>query len=245
MTIAVVPSDNDVTTLIKKFLSENVLASSVQIVHGQVNRVPMPNGDYVVMTPTMRERLETNVDTYADLVFTASVAGNVMTVTAMDPRFYPAAKIQVGTVLFGVGIPANTFVLSGTSGGTGVYTLNRAITFLPGKLAAGTETMLQPVKVTVQLDVYGPNSADNAHTISTFFRDERASSAFESYGFDMTPLYADNPKFLSFVDAEMQYEDRWMIEACIQANQAVINVPQQFADQIVVGLIDVDTFYPA
>jgi hypothetical protein len=106
--------------------------------------------------------------------------------------------------------------------------------------------MLQPVEYTVQLDVHGPNGADNAFRISTVFRDEYATTAFASYdtGGDLQPLYADDPKQIPFVNDQDQVETRWVLEACLQANQAVVNIPQQFFDQVQVGLIEVDSHYP-
>jgi hypothetical protein len=85
----------------------------------------------------------------------------------------------------------------------------------------------------VQLDVYGPNSADNSHTITTLFRDSYAVDQFATSGFDVTPLYADDARQAPFIDAESQWEDRWMISAVLQVNP-IITVPQDFASELTV-----------
>jgi hypothetical protein len=36
-----------------------------------------------------------------------------------------------------------------------------------------------------------------------------------------------------------------VLEACLQVNATVEDIPQEFFEQIVVGLINVDTKYPA
>jgi hypothetical protein len=58
-------------------------------------------------------------------------------------------------------------------------------------------------------------------------------------------LYAEDPKQVPFVNDSNQYEYRWVVEACLQVNATVEDIPQEFFEQIVVGLINVDTKYPA
>jgi hypothetical protein len=111
-------------------------------------------------------------------------------------------------------------------------------------VAAGTQNILQPTKVTVQLDVHGPNSADNAQTISTLFRDDYAVRFFAASGADVAPFYADDPKQMPFTNEQQQVENRWVVDAVMQANQAIAGIPQQFADQLDVSVIDVQATYP-
>lgn len=245
MTIAIIPNEFDVFASLRTFIRSNV--ANVDVIKAQVNRVPEPEKeDYVLMTPLRRVRLSTNLDTFADVAFTASIAvsGTVGTVMSVTSVFY--GLIELGSVVFGVDLASGIYVtqlLTGT-GGTGTYKLSGSATLSSRTFAAGTQKMMQAVEVTVQLDVHGPNSSDNAHQISTMFRDEYATAAFASYGKDVVPLYADDPKQVPFVNDQDQYEYRWVLEACMQANQAVVNIPQQFFDQAVVGLIEVDTHYP-
>lgn len=103
-------------------------------------------------------------------------------------------------------------------------------------------TYMQPTHFTIQLDVHGPFSMDNAQIISTLFRDQYAVDAFATANQgDIVPLYADDPRQVPFMNAEDQYENRWIIEANIQVNQLVSSVPQQSANTLQVGLIDTDT----
>lgn len=249
MTIAVVPNEFNIFSDLRRFIVDNV--ANIDVIRGQANRVPEPKTpNFVVLTALRKERIETNVDTYADVCFTGSIAVNgTLTVESV---FY--GTLQLGSVIFGVDVPNGTYItkLGTGSGSVGTYTVSKASDIPSRTLAAGTLAMLQPVEVTIQVDVHGPNdgvnnvpnSADIAHQISTMLRDEYATTAFRSYGHDVTPLYADNPKQIPFINAEKQYEDRWVLEACLQANQAVINIPQQFFDKVVVGLIEVDSHYP-
>jgi len=146
----------------------SMLSLGMEVVRGQDNRVPPPAGtNYAVLTPILRERIETNTDSYAD--------------------GYPATP--------------------------------------------GTKSTQQPVKLTVQVDMYGPTSADSAQIITTLFRDEVAVSAFAASGYDVTPLYASDPRQGAFLDGEQQIENRWTFDAVMQCNP-VITVSQDFAGTI-------------
>ena len=179
MAVTVTPTQTDILTALRSFLIA-VLPTGIEVVRGQINRVPQPlDADFVVMTPLSRERIETNIDSYAD------------------------------------GFPD----------------------------APGVRTTLQPTRVTVQLDIHGPDSADNAQIITTLFRDEYGCDAFRLSGFDITPLHTSDPRQLAFINAEAQYEDRWSLDVVMQANPVVTSA-QQFAGTLAIGLIEIDTTYP-
>lgn len=220
-----------------------ILPAPVEVILAQVNRVPEPKTpDFVVMTPIRRERLETNIDVSGDVAFIASIAGTLMTVVDVE-----IGTIAVGQTLFGPNIAAGSKIVSlGTGhGGVGTYNVSPSQTAAQDTVAAGSITALQPTKVTVQLDVHGPASADNAQIISTLLRDAYAIDQFASQTppVDVTPLYAGDPRQAPFENEQQQIEYRWSIDAVLQANP-VVSVPQQFADALVVGLIDVDATYP-
>lgn len=207
------------------------------MIQGQDNNVPEPQHvDFVVMTTIRRERIETNVDTHNDCSFMASISGTVMTVASSI-----LGLISVPNILFGTNVTIGTTVQSQTSGapgGPGVYTIFPSQNVASEKMACGTQNDLQPTRITVQLDVHGPNSADNSQTISTLFRDDFATLFFFKSGVDVRPLYADDPKQVPFLNAEQQYETRYIVEAVLQANQ-VIAPPQDYADQLLVTLEEV------
>ncbi len=112
----------------------------------------------------------------------------------------------------------------------------------PGSTQTRADT--QATQLMVQVDVYGPLSADNAQTITTMFRSDWGVDQFASSGFDVTPLYCDDARQSPFHDASNQVEERQIIGCYLQVNPTV-TVPQDFAGELVVGVINVDATYPA
>ena len=219
------------------------MPAGITVIAGQANRVSEPSqADFVVFTAISRRRLSTNVDTYADCQFMASIADANMTVSAVQ-----LGAITVGNQVFGVSVAASTTIISQTSGapgGAGVYVVSQGQTVASATLASGAELLDQSVEILFQIDVHGPNSADNAQTISTLFRDDYATAWWASNGFTTSsPLYTDDPKQVPFINAEQQYETRWIVEARVEADQSVA-VPMQFADALGVTLFPASS-YPA
>lgn len=242
MTFAPSILDAQILTCLRTFLV-SVLPSTVEVVKGQVNRVPEPaSPDFVLMTPILRERSSTNVDTFTDVAFTASISGVLMNVTALQIGTIPVGATLVGGtgVIFGTTVVAQ---ISGSVGGTGVYQLSQSQNVASGTVAAGSMAVLQSVVVTIQCDVHGPNSADNAQIISTLLRDEYAVSQFFTYGPDVTPLYTSDPRQVPFDNGEQQIEYRWSVDVKLYAN-AIITVPQQAMTQITLPTTDVTATYP-
>ena len=231
-----------------------VLPATVEIVQAQDNRVPEPQGsDFIVMTPMRRDRLETNVDTPFDCLFTASInaglAGGTMTVTALT-----FGTITLGNQVFGTGVAANTLIvnqLSGSVGGTGVYAVSIKQTIPSQSLASGVNNLLQPTQFMVQLDVHGPNSGDNVQVISTIFRDQYGYDLFTAqclllglFEGAVVPFYADDPNQMPFINDQDQYEQRWVIQAFMQANMS-LTVPQQFAGTVTPTETSVEASFPS
>jgi hypothetical protein len=111
----------------------------------------------------------------------------------------------------------------------------------PGSTQTRQDT--QATQVTIQVDTFGPLSADNAQLITTLFRSDWAVDQFTTYGFDVTPLYTSDPRQMKFSNESMQIEQRWTMDCVLQANP-VVTVPQDFAGELVVGVINVDEAYP-
>lgn len=234
------PTQTDIMTALRSFLVA-ILPPGTPVIQGQVNRVPEPaQADFVVMWPLRRPRLATNVDTYADAAVTASIAGTLMTVTAVL-----AGQLKVGSPLTGTGVTVGTVITAfGTgSGGTGTYTVAPPQTVASRTIQAGTEDAMQETEVVVQIDVHGPLGADNAQVISTLFRDPYGVDAFVALASTVTPLYADDPVQRPFINAEQQYEDRWVVEAHLQAD-VTVKVPQQFFTATDLEVVDVAASYP-
>lgn len=239
-------TQSNVTKQLRAFLLA-VLPPGVAVVLAQGNRVPEPQvGDFVVMTPIRQERIETNVDDYADAAFTGSIAGATMTITDIDDRF-PNGKISIGSTIYGVGVnTVVTTILSG-SGQVGTYTVDPPVTVGAETLSAGAKSIEQQVKFTVQLDFHSAlpgNAGDMAVTVSTLMRDGFAVDQFanQSPNFGVVPLLADDARQMPFQNAETQLEWRWVVDCWLQV-PVVISVPQQFADSVDLDVISVDAEY--
>lgn len=192
------------------------------------------------------------IGTYAVSGGSQNVAAAVMTaayglLTAEAPAF---GEIAVGATVFGTGVQIGTTVMAFGSGdgaaGTYIVTPNQTVSTTG--LAAGTKTLQQTAEVTVQLDFHSAdNSAsDMAQTVSTALRDEYATDFFAALDPPLngvSPYYADDPRYMVFVNAEDQYEWRWVLEACFGIDQ-VVSVPQRYADSGTVTVKSVDATFP-
>lgn len=246
MTISLSPSQSDIQIVLRSFLI-SILPAGVEVIEGQDNRVPEPEGtEFVVMTPIGRPRMGTNFDEAKDCAFIASISAAVMDVTEML-----LGSIALGNTLFGPGVTAGTSILSqasGPPGGIGTYNLSQTQTVASEKMACGSADLTQSTQITIQLDVHSADvkdASDMAQIISTCLRDEMATRAFHALNPAVSPLYADDPKQMPFQNAEQQWETRWVVDAQLQANQTVSGVPQEFADQVTPELICVEATFPA
>jgi hypothetical protein len=95
----------------------------------------------------------------------------------------------------------------------------------------GTRSDMQPSKVSVQLDIHGPLSADTTQIITTLFRSDVMFNAFAFTGVAVQALYADEAHQAPFINAEQQVEYRWVCDVTLQANPAVTS-PQDFAQTV-------------
>jgi hypothetical protein len=175
VTIAVTPTQDQTLKALGDFIA-GVLVAGIEVVVGQVNRVPEPDGnDFVVMWPLLRERISTNIDDF----------------DSVD----------------------------------------------------GETDLLQPIQLTVQIDVHGPSSADNTQIITTLFRDPYGVNALQALNENITPLFTSEPRQMPFTDGEQQLEERWIIEVNIEVNQTVV-VPQDSATVVEIDVINVEATYP-
>jgi len=109
--------------------------------------------------------------------------------------------------------------------------------------APTTTQAMQATEITVQLDIFGPSAGNNAQILTTLFRDDNACAFFAASGYPIAPLYADDARQMQFIDGENQYENRYSVDVYLQANIA-LTVPQQFANVVKVGIINVDAAFP-
>lgn len=246
MATTISPTQDDLTTAIRTFLI-SVLPDGTDVVLAQSNKVPEPTAaDFVVMTPIRFDRLDTNLDSSLDEKMNGSISGSTMTITAVSP--FSKGSIVLGGRIFGVNVAANTTVVAfvSGSGGIGTYTVSPTQTLGPQTLSAGRKSMVQSARATVQLDFHSGDdtlASGMAQTVSTLLRDEYGVTSFANQPSSVVPLLADDPRQMPYLNAEQQYEWRWILEAQFQVNQQV-SVPQEFADAVNVGLIEIDSHYP-
>ncbi len=165
-------------------LLQTIVPSTVEVIKAQDNRVPEPVGpDFIVMTPLLRTRLETNTDVY--------------TWTGEVPNVEPN----------------------------------------------GIGTITMPTQMDIQLDIHGPGSAENAQIVEALWRDWYSTSYFDTSAYSIQALYSDNAKQIPFINAENQYENRWVLTLSMQVNP-VVTVPQDFAAALSVTTVNVDVVYP-
>ena len=177
MSVTISITKSQLQTALRTFLI-GLLGSSWQIIEGQDNRVPMPVGNFVVMT--------------------SMTVGYIAT---------PQESWSAGS--------AN-----------------------PGVDSAKTSSQWR-----CQLDFYGTGAQDAATAVSRIIRTTYACDQFTASGVDMQPLYAEEPKNLTMINAENQYESRWSFDFVAQFNP-VVSTPLDFADSLTVELAEVDAVFP-
>lgn len=221
-----------------------VLPVGVEVIESQGNRVAPPAVlDYVIITVLDLPRMSTNRDTYVDCRFVGSIVDYSMIVTSMS-----LGALKVGSSIFGPGVTEGTTVqqiLSG-SGAAGVYKVSPAAQSVPAGtvMAAGVVSAMQETECSVQLDVHGPGGADNAGLIATMFRDIYAADRFKALNPLISPLYANDPTQMPFVNDQQQIERRWIVTPVLQVNLTVQDIPQEFAEHVVItGIIPADIEY--
>lgn len=105
--------------------------------------------------------------------------------------------------------------------------------------ALGTDEIARSMALHIQIDVYGPVSANNATVITTLLRDSYGAEAFTGTG--LNPLYAEDPFQMPLVAGEQQWIQRWTIRAALHGHFAV-TVPQGFADTLITELSEVSSW---
>ena len=141
----------------------------VQVFRGQTNRVPMPKGAFVIMTPVNSQRLATTQNRYTD-----------------------TDELQ-------------------------------------------TQHIKSRMRITIQLDFYGAQSAGNAQTVINVLNN---GYAFAMFGERIKPLDAGEPMQIPLISAEKQYVARWKVDVRLQYNP-VVNMPQQFFDKAVTDVVTI------
>lgn len=241
MTTTVSITESSVFKVLGDFI-KSIVAPTCKVMRGQTNRVAQPpNTDHVVMWPLQRPRLATNESAYTDIAFNGSISGLVLTVSSMI-----RGTIVQDLAVSGQGVASGTVIgtqISGTAGGAGTYNVSPTQNVSGTVMQAGYRGALQRTQVNVQIDVHGPASSEHAQAIATLLRDTYATELFTASGFEIQPLYVNDPKQIPFINGEQQYEERWTLDVVLQANP-VVNVQQQFAGSLSVSIVNTERAYP-
>lgn len=120
--------------------------------------------------------------------------------------------------------------------GTTVVTWDQSVDGDPS-----TQDNTESLRLDMQLDFHGADSTDNAQVFATLFRSAYGCEYFSGSG--MQPNYCSDGQQAPFINGEMQFEDRWTLNAVFDAN-ITVSTPQQFANTVTVGLIDVQERFP-
>ena len=239
------PTQSNVQAAVRAFLLAVLPLQPAQVIAGQQNRAAEPQpGDFVVITPMAFTRLETNLDQSADVKFEGSITGNVLTVSDL---FF--GQVVPGATLFGTGVVAGTQVGAAMGTAGNVFQVSISQIAAPQTMSSGATSITQGAQVTVQLDFHSANNTDAgdmAQTVSTLLRDAYGVDLFAALAPPLNgvvPLYADDPKQMPFLDAEQQWEWRFVLQAEFQVNQVVV-VPTQYADVVEVDVVSVLAEFP-
>jgi hypothetical protein len=106
---------------------------------------------------------------------------------------------------------------------------------------AGSLAVQRPLRYTMQVDCYGTDSSNIASLLAVVFRTSQSVLFFQNYS--MTPLWVDEPKKMTFINGEEQYEERWVTVIHFQYNPSATAV-QDYVTSTEVALIDADRVYP-
>lgn len=234
-----------------QIVASEYMSGAVEVVRGNVNRVPEPlGGDYVVMMQLRQDALSYNEVSYADNVAAGTISGNVLTVAAVTQAESPLSPGMLVLTIPSMPDPVadNTVLgaqITGTPGGAGTYGVSPSQTVAMTTMYLGQRQDLVPTQLSIQVDVHGPSAGDNVKIISGLLRSAYGTTAFAASGFDVTPLYTSSPRFVPFLNAEQQVEYRWSVDIELQINPVILT-PQQFADKLgPPTMIPVDLIYPA
>ena len=224
-------------------LTSSATGQTVPIVLGQTNRVPqVRQTDFCVMWAISRIRLAQNIIELTDNSFTGSVVNNVLTVSALLDGDVPVGQPVYAMATKGGTIPTFSTIqqLTGPAQGIGTYSTTPSQDITSRAMYAGVADHMQKIEFTAQVDVHGPSSADNATRISTLWRDQFTIDAFRDLGIDVSPLYAEDPKQMPFVNEQQQTENRWVVDLAMQINP-VVSTTAQFADERDATVTSVET----
>jgi hypothetical protein len=245
--LAISPTEAQIQAALRAFCI-NVLPSGVDVIQQQDNRVPEPHASsFVDLIPLRRTILATNIHTKLDCAFEGSISGPTMTVGSTQVT--NGVGILQGATVTGPGVASGTAViqqLSGTPGGTGTYTVGPSQMAPDGLYEAGQLQTIGQYESVVQLGFHSADntSADMAQVVAQMIRDPYGVAFINGQNAAVTPLFASPPRQVPYMNAEDQFEFRWIVECILQANITITGLPEQFVTSAALTLVDVDAVNP-
>lgn len=91
----------------------------------------------------------------------------------------------------------------------------------------------QSVEVTMQIDIYGEDSAKRSRILTNLWRNHYSTDRLKN----CQPLYSRAPIHAPFINEKSMYEDRYIVELKLQYNPIVTHA-QDFVDSIDITLIN-------
>ncbi|MDK1185171.1 MULTISPECIES: phage neck terminator protein [Cronobacter] len=106
---------------------------------------------------------------------------------------------------------------------------------------ASTSTMgyTEVRQVDIQVDIYGDNAGDRAVAVETTFASDYAWNKIKSLDARLAPLYSSPAIQAPMINAEEQWEERYVLTLSLQAH-ITISLPQDYFDKAEISTEMVD-----
>lgn len=104
-------------------------------------------------------------------------------------------------------------------------------------------TLSQAIRYQIQVDAFGPTAGDVMQQIHGVFESPDAFDFFAGQAIQgVYPIYANSPHQAPLVDAEDEYEIRWIMDISLQYNPS-LTTSVQTASTVTVGATNVEASY--
>ncbi|MFT8419753.1 MAG: hypothetical protein ABF636_13135 [Acetobacter sp.] len=108
---------------------------------------------------------------------------------------------------------------------------------------ATTREVSEPVRLGLQLGIFGAGAGGYAQTIAALWRDPLAGAFFAGGPFQLAPLDVAAPTQSGFRDAEHQYEENWTVTLHMQVTFC-LSIAQDFATTLSAIALSADAADP-
>ncbi|MCP1241767.1 hypothetical protein GOB86_10880 [Acetobacter lambici] len=102
-----------------------------------------------------------------------------------------------------------------------------------------TREVSEPVRLGMQLGIFGAGAGGYAQTIAALWRDPSAGAFFAGLPFPLAPLDVGAPTQSGFRDGEHQYEENWSVTLHMQVTFN-LSIAQDFATTLSVIAVSAD-----